>query len=102
MALVYLDASALVKLCVDEPGSALAAALWDGAEDDRRHVEWVAAADAALAPFRSGRYVGEADVFVAPDRLAQCFTPHALGRLRELRARYDPDGVFLNCLPAGG
>lgn len=32
MALVYLDASALVKLCVDEPGSSLAAALWDGAD----------------------------------------------------------------------
>ena len=32
MALVYLDASALVKLCVEEPGSPLAAALWDGAD----------------------------------------------------------------------
>ena len=32
MALVYLDTSALVKLCVDEPGSELAAALWDGAD----------------------------------------------------------------------
>lgn len=32
MALCYLDTSALVKLCVDEPGTALAAALWDGAD----------------------------------------------------------------------
>ena len=32
MAVVYLDPSALVKLCVDEPGSALAVALWDGAD----------------------------------------------------------------------
>jgi predicted nucleic acid-binding protein len=32
MAVVYLDTSALVKLCVDEPGSALVAALWDGAD----------------------------------------------------------------------
>lgn len=32
MAIVYLDTSALVKLVVDEPGSALAAALWDGAD----------------------------------------------------------------------
>ncbi len=32
MALVYLDATALAKLCVGEPGSALAAALWDGAD----------------------------------------------------------------------
>ncbi|GHS87055.1 ribonuclease VapC49 [Actinomycetota bacterium] len=32
MALVYLDTSALVKLCVDEPGTLLVAALWDGAD----------------------------------------------------------------------
>ncbi len=32
MAIVYLDTSALVKLVVEEPGSALAAALWDGAD----------------------------------------------------------------------
>ena len=32
MSLVYLDATALAKLCLPEPGSALAAALWDGAD----------------------------------------------------------------------
>lgn len=32
MALVYFDASALVRLCVPEPGSALASALWNRAD----------------------------------------------------------------------
>ncbi|MEN0128333.1 MAG: type II toxin-antitoxin system VapC family toxin [Brevundimonas sp.] len=32
MAIVYLDTSALVKLCVAEAGSDLVAALWDGAD----------------------------------------------------------------------
>lgn len=32
MPIVYFDASALVKLLVDEPGSELAAALWDGCD----------------------------------------------------------------------
>lgn len=32
MALVYFDASALVKLCVPEQGARLAAALWNGAD----------------------------------------------------------------------
>jgi uncharacterized protein len=32
VALVYFDASALVKLVVEEEGSALAAALWDGCD----------------------------------------------------------------------
>ncbi|MDZ7732645.1 MAG: type II toxin-antitoxin system VapC family toxin [Acidimicrobiia bacterium] len=32
MALVYFDSSALVKLVVDEPGTDLASALWDGCD----------------------------------------------------------------------
>ncbi len=32
MSLVYLDTTALVKLCLPEPGSVLAGALWDGAD----------------------------------------------------------------------
>ena len=32
MALVYLDTSALLALCLPDAGSALAAALWDGAD----------------------------------------------------------------------
>ena len=32
MAIVYFDASALVKLVVEEPGSEIAAALWDGCD----------------------------------------------------------------------
>ncbi len=32
MAIVYFDASALVKLLVEEPGSDIAAALWDGCD----------------------------------------------------------------------
>lgn len=32
MALVYFDASALVKLVVEEPGTDVASALWDGCD----------------------------------------------------------------------
>ncbi len=73
-------------------------ALWDGAEHDRLHLDWVASASAALAGLRNGRYVAEADLTLGPDRLAECFTPDALSRLRELRGRYDPDDLFFTCL----
>jgi hypothetical protein len=43
---------------------------------------------------RSGRYVGEADLTLGPERRLECFTREALKRLDALRARYDPDGVF--------
>lgn len=68
-------------------------AMWDDPEHDARHIEWVRAVDAALAPFRTGRYVGEASL-AASDRIDECFTPGARERLTELRRRYDPQGRF--------
>jgi hypothetical protein len=50
--------------------------------------------DEALAPLRTGRYVAEADLTVSPQRRAECFTPAALARLEQVRARYDPEGRF--------
>jgi hypothetical protein len=50
--------------------------------------------DDALAPYRAGRYVGEADLTVSPGRVAECFTPAALERLLALRQRHDPKGLF--------
>jgi FAD/FMN-containing dehydrogenase len=69
-------------------------AMWDDPAHDARHFEWVRAVDAALAPFRTGRYVGEASLQAAPGRIAECFTPGALERLTDLRRRYDPQGLF--------
>jgi FAD/FMN-containing dehydrogenase len=69
-------------------------ALWDDPADDAINLAWVRGIDDALAPFRAGRYVGEADLAIAPERRAECFTPEALTRLVELRTRHDPQGLF--------
>lgn len=69
-------------------------ALWDDPAEDAAHRDWVRRVDDALAPFHTCRYVGEADLTVAPGRRAECFTPAALDRLAELRRGYDPDGLF--------
>ncbi|MEO6386965.1 MAG: FAD-binding oxidoreductase [Croceibacterium sp.] len=69
-------------------------AMWDDAADDAANCAWVRQVDAALAPLRSGRYVGEADLTAGPERLGECFTPEALGRLGALRQQYDPHGRF--------
>lgn len=69
-------------------------ALWDDPADDQANRDWVRRVDDALAPFRSGRYVGEADLTIDPARRAECFTPEALQRLDELRRKHDPDGRF--------
>ena len=69
-------------------------ALWDDPSDDAANQTWVRRVDDALASFRAGRYVGEADLSLAPARRAECFAPEALARLELLRRRYDPDGRF--------
>jgi len=69
-------------------------AMWDEAEDDALHCGWVRDVDAALAPLRSARYVGEADLTAGPERLRECFSPEAFSRLEELRRRYDPERLF--------
>jgi FAD/FMN-containing dehydrogenase len=68
--------------------------LWDDAADDEANQAWVRRIDRALAPFRTGRYVGEADLTLDAGRRGECFTPEALRRLEEIRRRRDPDGLF--------
>jgi FAD/FMN-containing dehydrogenase len=68
--------------------------LWDDPGDDEANSEWVLRVDAALASFRTGRYVGEADLTLDLHHRAECFTPDALERLEAIRRRYDPSGVF--------
>ena len=69
-------------------------AMWDDEKDDALHCGWVRDVDAALAPLRSARYVGEADLTAGPDRLRECFSPEAFARLEETRDRYDPERMF--------
>lgn len=73
--------------------------LWDDAADDAANRAWVRRVDRALAPFRTGRYVGEADLTLDAGRRAECFTPDAVERLETLRVRYDPDGLFSDWPP---
>ena len=68
--------------------------LWDDPVDDRANREWVRRVDDALGPFRTGRYIGEADLTLAAGRRDECFTPAAAARLAELRRRYDAEGLF--------
>ena len=68
--------------------------LWDDPADDEANRAWVRRVDEALAPYRIGRYVGEADLTLASSRRAQCFTKEALERLEAIRRLRDPDGLF--------
>jgi FAD/FMN-containing dehydrogenase len=69
-------------------------AMWSDAADDDANMQWVRQVDDALAPMRTGRYVGEADLTIAPERRSECFSDISLEKLEELLARYDPNGLF--------
>jgi len=72
--------------------------VWLEADDDAANRRWHAGATALLDPHKVGRYIGEADLTRGPDVARQCYTPEAWIRLRALRERYDPTGVFYDYL----
>lgn len=77
----------------DAPYNVGLAAGWESASDDGRAIAWARAFYDAMLPWSSGglyaNYVGPDDI----GRLAASFGPN-LDRLRQVKARYDPDGVF--------
>ena len=66
---------------------------WEQADDEACE-EWVRAADAAFEPFRlPGRYIN----FLSDDdesNLREAIGERTAARLAEIKARYDPQGVF--------
>ncbi|GAB4363199.1 MAG: FAD-binding oxidoreductase [Oricola sp.] len=75
-------------------------AIWQDEARDAANIGWMREASAALAPVTLGHYVGEADLAL-PGRLAACYAPAALERLRQLQRKYDPNGVFQRHAPEG-
>jgi FAD/FMN-containing dehydrogenase len=69
-------------------------AIWDDARDDAANQAWFRATIAVLDRHATGHYIGESDIVFDPSRAARAFSPPAWRRLRELRRRYDPDGMF--------
>jgi FAD/FMN-containing dehydrogenase len=49
------------------------------------------AMEAAMSPWNAGRYLNFSD---APDDISVAFPPETVTRLRELKAKYDPENLF--------
>ena len=69
-------------------------AIWDDPAEDERNFAWVNDAIPLMDPFAVGHYVNEVEGRGHPDRFRQCFTDENWQRLQQLRAKYDPNGVF--------
>jgi FAD/FMN-containing dehydrogenase len=74
-------------------------AMWADRTADDANLAWLRELVAATEPSATGHYVAEADLPADAGRARWSFTPAAWERLRSLRARYDPDGVFATYPP---
>lgn len=68
--------------------------VWDDAAKDAENVAWVSRLAEAMEPIKAGHYVGETDLTAARDRAKLCYSSEAWSKLKNLRKRYDPKGLF--------
>ena len=76
-------------------------AIWDKEEYDDINYGWLGETVPIMEPYAKGHYVNEVEPRFNPDRIRQCFSNDAWKRLEQLRAKYDPDGVFHHYLGQG-
>lgn len=88
-----LPVRATAALSMPAPILAICYAAWESPADDAINRDWHARAAAELEAIACGHYVGEADLDRA-GRAEGCYSPDVWRRLREVRASYDPDGLF--------
>ncbi len=69
-------------------------AIWEHAGEDPGNIGWLRASIDHVTPVCTGAYVGEADL-ERHDRRLPTLSPAAMARLAQLRAAYDPSGLFL-------
>ena len=69
-------------------------AIWDAPADDPVFFDWLARSLPLMDPFAVGHYVNEVEGRGHPERFRQCFSEANWERLQQLRATYDPQGVF--------
>jgi hypothetical protein len=67
---------------------------WSDPADDAANEAWTRAAIATAELHAMSYYVGKSDLLAAPDRARRCFSQASWPRLREIRARRDPEGRF--------
>ncbi len=66
--------------------------VWEDAVDDERCTTWLTETMRGLAPLGVGAYTGDTDFERRPERV---LSPENAARLEEIRARRDPDGLFV-------
>ena len=97
------DSSASTPGCTPLPDAAFSMlapvfvagyAVWEKEEDDAANLSWIGNLMRDLTPHAIGHYLGESDIMADPTRAVNSFARSNWERLRALRKKYDPEGVF--------
>lgn len=86
--------NANVALSMDAQSYGGSWTIWEKPEDDAANMKWHDEVITILKPFTSSHYIGETDIVQDPSRIQNSYTPEKWKRLEEIRAKYDPDGLF--------
>lgn len=70
--------------------------MWWDAKDDQANNDWHQELITTLRPYNLGYYLGESNTAERPANVVQAFTPEKWQKLCDLRAKYDPDGLFFS------
>lgn len=70
--------------------------MWWDEKDDAANADWHHRCIELLRPHNVGYYIGESNTVERPETAREAFSPESWQRLGDLRAKYDPDGVFFD------
>ncbi|WP_300156899.1 FAD-binding oxidoreductase [Solidesulfovibrio sp.] len=73
---------------------------WRDAGDDAAATRWHDRCLDLLTPLACGHYISESSMVRRPDFVRRSYSESAWNRLRELRQKHDPDGVFYDYFEA--
>ena len=68
--------------------------VWDEVADSAANFAFTQKVVTDMQPTTRGRYINEIDAFTYPDRVHEAYSASAWNRLADLRAKYDPGGLF--------
>jgi FAD/FMN-containing dehydrogenase len=72
----------------------ICSAIWERPEDDTVNAAWHRETMAAMDNYAIGHYIGESDIIADPGRAERSYSKESWQRLKRLREKYDPEGLF--------
>ena len=96
VAALGIDATLHSDACFSRIGESFVGTylLWDDEEQDDQNYQWLDENNRLIAPYSKGHYVNETAGDRFPERYKDCYSEQSWQKLKDVRKKYDPEGVF--------